>query len=372
MSCDVVFITDSRSEYSLMKRTLKELKKYIKLKIIATGMHLSEKYGYTVKEIEKDGFDVEKVESLLDSNSLGTMVKTLGIELYGITQIVERLNPKLIFVEGDRGDALAGAIIGSYLNIPVVHHGGGDISESIDNKIRYAISMFADYHLVGNIESYNRLIRMGIPKERVFIVGEPGLDDIYLGNFTSEEEIVKKFNINKKKPLALLIYHPNTKEFKDIEVQIKSILDAIAELKLQTIAIYSNCDAGGNTINNYLEKYSSKYDFIKVFPHINRKDFLGLMNICDLMIGNSSSGIVELPSFKKPFIHVGNRQRGRLTGGNVIFVGYNKGKIKESIYRALYDINFKEKLKNIKNPYGNGTAFLKITKIILNILNKVV
>ena len=135
MSCDVIFITDSRSEYSLMERTLKELKKYINLKIIATGMLLSEKYGYTVKEIEKEGFDVEKVESLIDSNSLGAMVKTLGIELYGITQIVERLNPKLIFVEGDRGDALAGAIIGSHLNIPVVHQGGGDKTESIDNKI---------------------------------------------------------------------------------------------------------------------------------------------------------------------------------------------------------------------------------------------
>jgi UDP-hydrolysing UDP-N-acetyl-D-glucosamine 2-epimerase len=352
-----------------MERTLKELKKYINLKIIATGMHLSEKYGYTVKEIEKEGFDVEKVESLIDSNSLGAMVKTLGIELYGITQIVERLNPKLIFVEGDRGDALAGAIIGSHLNIPVVHHGGGDISESIDNKIRYATSMFSDYHLVGNIESYNRLIKIGIPKENVFIVGEPGLDDIYLKNFTSKDKIIGKFNINKTEPLVLLLYHPNTKELREIKSQIKSILDAIVELELQTIAIYSNSDAGGYIINNYLEEYSSKYDFICVFPHIYRKDFLGLMNICDLMIGNSSSGIIELPSFKKPFIHVGNRQRGRLTAGNVVFVEYDKEKIKESINKALHDNKFKEKLRNIKNPYGNGTTFLKITKIILDILN---
>jgi len=368
MACDMVFITDSRSEYSLMKRSLIELKKHINIKIIATGMHLSEKYGYTVKEIEDDGFDVEKVETLIDSNSLGSMVKTLGIELYRVTQIVEKLNPKLIFVEGDRDNALAGAIIGAHLNIPVVHHGGGDLSDSIDNKIRYAISMFADYHLVGNIESYNRLIKMGIPKEKVFIVGEPGLDDIYLKNFTPKEETIKKFNIDETKPLTLLIYHPNTKEVENIELQIKSILDTIVELNLQTIAIYSNSDAGGDVINNYLERYSSKYDFIKVFPHINRRDFLGLMNICDFMIGNSSSGIVELPSFKKPFIHVGSRQKGRLTAGNVIFVEYDKEKIKKSIYKALYDTNFKEKLKNIKNPYGDGKSFLKITEIILKIL----
>ena len=369
MSYDIVFLTDSRSEYSLMKRTLMELNKYVKLKIIATGMHLSKQYGYTVEEIEKDGFDVEKVETLIDSDTSFAMLKTLGLELLNVTQIIKKLKPKLIFVEGDRGNALIGAMIGAYLNIPVIHHGGGDLSGSIDNKVRYAISMFADYHLVGNIDSYNRLKSMGISEEKIFIVGEPGVDDIYLKNYTLPKDIEQKFKLDLNKPLALLLFHPDTNELDNIHLQIKSILDSLVELNLQTVAIYANSDAGGRIINYYLDLYSTKYDFIKVYPHINRKDFLGLMNVCNFMIGNSSSGIVELPCFKKIFIHIGNRQKSRLNAGNVIFVKeYNKEKIKNIIKDIL---NEKYLVKNIRNPYGNGQSYIKITQIILDILEKV-
>jgi len=203
MSYDIVLLTDSRSEYSLMKRTLMELNKYVKLKIIATGMHLSKQYGYTVEEIENDGFDVEKIETLIDSDTPFAMLKTLGLELLNVTQVIKKLKPKLIFVEGDRGNALIGAMIGAYLNIPVIHHARGDLSGSIDNKVRYAISMFADYHLVGNIDNYNRLKSMGTSEEKIFIVGEPGIDDIYLKNYTLLGNIEQKFKIDLNKPSVL-------------------------------------------------------------------------------------------------------------------------------------------------------------------------
>ncbi len=365
----IVYISGSRADYSLMRRALIELNKHVDLIIIATCMHLSPRFGDTVKEIEMDELKIKKVDMLIDNDSLVAMVKSFGIGVYGIAQAIEDIAPDIIFVEGDRGESLAGAIVGAHLNVPVVHHGGGDIGGSIDNKIRYAITTFSDYHLVGNEESYRRLISIGILKDKVFDVGEPGLDDIYAGDFALKEEISKKYSITPENPLILLVQHPNTEEYEDVKMQIKKILNAIKSLKIQTIAIYSNADAGGRIINKTLEDYSKELNFLKVFPHIERRDFIGLMNACDVMVGNSSAGIVELPSFKKPFVCIGLRQKDRLRAGNVVDVGYNKGEIAEGINRVLSDKDFREKLKTTKNPYGVGKASARIVKIISEILD---
>jgi UDP-hydrolysing UDP-N-acetyl-D-glucosamine 2-epimerase len=351
-----------------MRRTLLELNNHLDLTIIATCMHLSPRFGSTIKEIERDEFKIKRVEMLIDNDSLGAMVKSFGVGVYEIAQAIEVTNPDLIFVEGDRGESLAGAIVGAHLNIPIVHHGGGDVGGSIDNKIRYAITMFSDYHQVGNEESYRRLISMGIPEDRIFNVGEPGLDDIYAEDFTPKGEIIKKYDITPDKPLILLVQHPNTEEYENVKMQIKGTLDAIKELKIQTIAIYSNADAGGRVINKTLEDYGKELSFLKVYPNIERRDFLGLMNACDVMIGNSSAGIVELPSFRKSFVCIGTRQKNRLRTGNTIDVGYNKDEITEGVNKALYNKELREKLKTIKNPYGDGRASERIGKIVLKIL----
>lgn len=270
--CDVAFITESRSEYSLMSKALIELKKYVDIKIIATGMHLSPHFGNTVSDIENDGFDVEKVDALFDSNSLGGMLKTMGMEIYGITQVVEKLNPKLIFVEGDRCAALVGALIGAHLNIPVVHHGGGDVSDSIDNKLRNATSIFANYHLVGNLESYINLLKMGIDKNKIFVTGEPGIDDIILENYSKKDTIIEKYGIKTDENLLLLIFHPNTNENEEVKTQIKEILDAILELNIPTISVYSNSDAGGTEINKMLDEYSKKSKkYICICTHFTKR-----------------------------------------------------------------------------------------------------
>lgn len=365
----IVYISGSRADFNLMSRTLLELNKHLEVIIIATGMHLSEKWGSTIQEIKKYDFIIKEVDMELKDTNLRSMSESLGIGITRMSGLIEELAPDLIFVEGDKGEALIGAIIGSHLNIPIIHHGGGDISDSIDNKIRNAISMFSDFHLTGNIESYNRLLKMGISKSNVFNVGEPGLDDIIAKNYKPKNKIRKDFNINTRKPLLLLIFYPNTKEFIDIEKQIIQILEVIEELKLPTIALTSNADAGGDIINKFLYEYESKLDFLKVYKHFNKENFLGLMNICSAMIGNSSSGITELPLFRKPYILVGTRQKGRLIAENVIKVGYKKEDIIKAIKKGLYDKQFKIQLDNLTNPYGNGTTYLKITDIILKILD---
>ena len=201
----VVYISGNRADFNLMLKPLLELKKHFDLVIIATGMHFSEKWGTTIQEIEKYEFNIREADVNLQSINLGSMTVALGSEIIKITEIIEDIQPNLILVEGDRGEALAGAIIGAHLNISVVHHGGGDVSDSIDNKIRFAITMFSDYHLTGNIESFKRLIDMGISESNIFNVGEPGLDDIIAGNYTEKEKIRKKYEINPEKPAGSMI-----------------------------------------------------------------------------------------------------------------------------------------------------------------------
>jgi len=365
---DIAFITGSRSEYSLMRRTLLELSKHIDITIVATGMHLSPKFGYTVQEIERDGFRVKKVDSLLDTDTLGGMAKSVGVCIYGVTAAIEELSPEFVFVEGDRGEALAGALAGAYLNIPVIHHGGGDVSGSVDNKLRYAITMLSDYHLVGNPLSFSRLVRMGIPEGRIFNVGEPGIDDIYAGDFEPKEKIAEKYNIDLTQPMILFVYHPNTMEYSKIYKQMYEIMEAIKELGFRTIAIYSNADAGGRFINRILDEYAEKLPFMDVYPHVPRREFLGLMNACDVMVGNSSAGIVELPSFKKPFVCIGTRQENRLKAGNVLEVGFRKEEIVRAIKKALFDGKFRESLNNIENPYGDGKTYLRICRVVLDLI----
>jgi UDP-hydrolysing UDP-N-acetyl-D-glucosamine 2-epimerase len=366
----VVYLSGTRADYSLMRRPLKELNEHVDLTILVTSMHLSPTFGSTFKEIEKDGFKTKKVDMLLDGDDMGAMVKSFGIGVYGIAQAIEDMNPDLILVEGDRGESLAMAFAGAHLNIPVVHHGGGDISGSIDNKIRYAITMFSDYHLVGNEESYQRLLDTNIPEKRLFIVGEPGLDDIHAGEFTPREEIIEKFNIDASKPLLVLIQHPNTEEHGNVEQEIAEILDAIQQLQIQTIAIYSNADAGGRKINENLESYSKKLPYLTVTKNLIRMDFLGLLNACDVMAGNSSAGLVELPSFSKPFVCIGTRQRNRLRAGNVVEIGADKEQVVDGINKALQDKQFREKLKTLKNPYGDGKTSIRMKEIILKILEE--
>ncbi len=364
----IVYISGSRSDYSPIKRTLAHLNQITELTIVATCMHLSNQFGNTYKEIESDGFQVIKVDMLLDNNSLGSMVKSLGIGLYGISHVLEDINPDLVFIEGDRGESLAGAIAAAHMNIPVVHHGGGDISGSIDDKIRYAITALSDFHLTGNQESYQRLIRSGIPEERISVVGEPGLDDIFSGDFTQIDEINKKYCLSSGKQIILLIHHPDTKENFTVETEIKIILEAIAELKIPTVAVYSNSDAGGRIINSVLEEKSKELPFLRVFPHVDRRDFLGLMNRCSVMLGNSSAGIIELPCFKKPFVCIGSRQKKRLRTGNTCDVNCTKEKIVDAIYFVMHDRSFIERIQQIKNPYGEGCASEKIVSRVMRIL----
>ncbi|OVE74931.1 UDP-N-acetylglucosamine 2-epimerase (hydrolyzing) [archaeon D22] len=365
----IVYISGTRADFGLMKKALIEIGKNFELTVIVTGQHLSSNWGDSLSEIENSNFKIEKAQMDLTGDGLDSMLVSLGKGIINITDTIKRIGPDLIIIEGDRSEALAGSIVGSYLNIPVIHQGGGDLSGSIDNKIRYATSMFSDYHFTGNVQSCNNLKKIGILNENsIFNSGEPGLDSIYEKQYTTKKILERKFELDFNKKIILLIFHPNTEEFSLMKEQIQNILEPLKNNDFQIIGIYANSDSGGKEINKVLNDWASKMPNLTLYKHIIHKDFLGLMNACNLMIGNSSSGLIELPSFKKPYICVGERQKNRLKAENVISVKANAHEISKALNLALNDDKFKDKISKLKNPYGNGSFYRQLNEKIIQIL----
>jgi len=261
---------------------------------------------------------------------------------------------------------LAGAIVGAHMNILVAHIGGGHVTGSIDDKIRDGITIFSDIHFVATKKHARRLMRMGIQKSKIYIVGAPDLEAIKKKYFTPKNEIYKKFKLDSKKPIILLSQHPVTNEYQEAPSQMKITLEALRSIPGQIIATYPNEDAGGKTMTKILKNYAQNHTDISLYKHINYRDYLGLMNVANIIIGNSSAGIIEAPSFGLPAVNIGTRQKGRERAKNVIDVGYSKSEIRRGIEKGLFDKEFLKRIKKIKNPYGDGKTSQRIISILKN------
>lgn len=365
----IAVITGTRAEYGILKPVLSEIDKHpdLDLSLVVIGMHLLKEFGYTIKEIEKDGFKIEaKIEGLYDEDSRIDMAKSIGKGIIKLSEALDKVKPDILLLLGDRGEMLAGAIAATYMNILIAHIHGGEVSGNVDEPVRHAITKLAHIHFSATKESVNRIIKMGEDPSNVFVVGAPGLDTILNENLIGPAELSKKYNLDLSKPILLVVQHPVTTEVEDAPDQIRETLEALSELKYQTILIYPNADAGGRKMIEMIKKYE-KYPFIKTFKSIPHKEYLSLMKIASVMVGNSSSGIIEAPSFGLPVINIGSRQEGRERAENVIDVDYDKEQIKTAIKKALYDKTFKEKVKNCKNPYGDGKAGARIADILSKI-----
>jgi len=363
----ILYISGTRADYGLMKSVLREIEQNPKLnlEIIVTGMHLMKEFGITLREIEKDGFKIHKINVIYEEDNKESMANFIGKFIQLLTKKIKKIKPDIILLLGDRGEMLAGAIVGAYLTIPVAHLHGGEITSTVDEFSRHAITKLAHIHFPATKKSAERIIKMGEEPWRVHVVGAPGLDTILNSKLLSRDEIGKKFPIKSKEPFILLIQHPVTTEIEEAGKQMEETMKAIKELKINTIVIYPNSDAGGRKIIKVIKKYSNE-KFIHSYKSINHLDYLSLMKHAAVMVGNSSSGIIEAPSFKLPVVNIGIRQEGRERANNIIDVPYNKEKIKKAIKIALSK-EFKVKLKKCKNPYGDG----KTGKRVANILAKI-
>jgi len=361
----IVYITGTRADYGAMSSVLREINKSgdFDLSVIATGMHLMPEFGTTINEIKKDGYKTYTVDAIYEKDNLSSTPKFISKFLDRLTDKLVEIEPDLILLIGDRAEMLAGAIAGQYLNIPVAHLSGGDLTGHVDDSVRHAITKLSHIHFPTNKKSKEIIIRMGEDKKRVYLVGATSLDNIKNQELPAKDYLMKKYNLDSSRPYVIAIQHPVINELDDIEKHTKSTMDALVELKIQSVVIYPNADAGGRKIIKVFKQYE-KYLFLKFVANVSYDDYLGLFKYASAIIGNSSSGIIESPSFGIPTINIGTRQTGRAKAENVIDVNYSKEQIITALNKALNDKDFIEKCRNCNSPYGEGIAGKKIVEIL--------
>ncbi len=371
MKRKITVITGTRAEYGLLYPVMRAIQDHpeLDLSIIATGMHLSPEHGYTITEIENDGFKVDAAVDMLLSNDTGaSMAKSLGIGIIGITQALEQINPDIVLLLGDRDEPFAGAIAASQMNIPVAHLHGGDSTSGgcIDESIRHSITKFAHIHFPATEESAERIKKLGEETWRIHTVGAPGLDTILNTELIPKEQLIKQYSLNTNEPLLITIQHPVTTQPENAASEMRTTLEALSELGMQTILVYPNSDAGGRSMIEVIKEYEH-LPFLYTFKSLPHVEYLSLLNIADALVGNSSSGIIEASSFHLPVVNIGIRQEGRQRTDNVIDVAPSKEKIIEAINIDLHDETFKQKVNECVNPYGDGRAGLKIAEVLAGI-----
>ena len=364
----VCVVTGTRAEYGLLRWLMDGLNKSTKLElqIIATGMHLSPEFGLTYKVIEGDGFKINsKVEMLVSSDTPNGIVKSLGLGMIGITEAFEKLRPDLLLVLGDRYEILSAVIASMIFRIPIAHLHGGEATEGlIDESIRHSITKMSHLHFVATEDYKNRVIQLGEQPEKVFQVGGLGIDNIFNLKLLKKHELERLIDFELGNKNLLITYHPVTLEYNTSERQMKELLDALNDLKdTHLIFTMPNADTDGRVIFKMIKEFVENRANAKYFTSLGQLRYLSCIKYVDGVIGNSSSGIIEVPSFKKGTINIGDRQKGRKKAKSIIDCDPTRDSIKEAIDR-LYSSDFETILENTINPYGNGGASEAIVSIL--------
>ena len=364
----ILAITTIRSDYDLMTPLygLLHADVNIELKLLVAGAHMSYSYGHTVDQIERDGFDIlNKVESLLDANSLQSRAKSAGILFQGAVDIVSNYKPDLILYAGDREDVIMMAIIAGYMRIPTLHFYGGDHARDgyIDNPIRHAVSKLSTAHMVTMQQHKERLIKMGEAEERIHVIGNMSLDRFVNFKTVSMDTIRHHFEIAPAfKRHAIVIFHPVSEEIESCHVTIEFILESLKKHGLFGFVSTPNCDPGNRSIIETCRRYENDNNFY-FYRNMDRNMFLSIYKHSSLIIGNSSSGILEAASVPVAAVNVGLRQVGRFAPANVLFSAIDFNSIDTAISKALTP-EFQKKVEGTCNPYGDGTSARKAYEII--------
>jgi GDP/UDP-N,N'-diacetylbacillosamine 2-epimerase (hydrolysing) len=339
----------------------------VEYSLVVTNQHLLPTFGYSVEEIERDGIEVsDRLYNTLDGYTPATMSKSLGVFLLSITDTLVRLRPDIVLVVGDRGEHLMAAIAGAHMNIPVAHIQAGERSGNIDGLTRHAIARFAHIHFASGPDAAERLRRSGEEEFRIFMTGAPQLDELVNGHAAEPAEIADRFHLDLDRPLLLVVQHPVTEEYGSGLDQMRETLEAVCELEHQTVLIFPNNDAGSDDLRSMIERYHRP--FMRVERNVSREFYAGLMRTASVLVGNSSSGLIEAPTFDLPAVNVGGRQRDRARGSNVIDVGYDREAIVAAIRRAL-EPEFRRRICEARDsPYlGDGNVSQRIVEILKTI-----
>lgn len=359
----ICIITGSRADYGLLYWLMKDIQAgpLFELQLVVTGMHLSPEFGMTVNVIEQDGFEItRRVETLLSSDSSVGITKALGLGLINFADVFEQLSPDLVLVLGDRFEIFAAAQAALLARLPIAHLGGGDVTEgAYDEAMRHSISKMAHLHFVTNSESANRLELMGENPQFIFNVGSPGLDHIHRSQFISRETLEKELDFTFRNVNFLITFHPVTLDNNPSRVQFESLLEALDQYGSEVGLIFTlpNADTEGRELIRLVEEYVGRKENARAYTSLGQVRYLGTMALVDVVIGNSSSGLYEAPSFQTPTVNIGLRQQGRLKADSV----FDCSQTSDDILNAITNAMAFGKQK-VENPYQKGDCAELITK----------
>ncbi len=367
----VAVVTGSRAEYGLLYWILKEMEQTeaIELQLIVTGMHLAPEFGMTINTILEDGFKVAgKIDMQLSSASGQGIARSTGIGIIGLAEAFERLKPDILLILGDRYEIFAAASAAMCMGIPIAHISGGESTEgAIDEQIRHAITKMAHIHFPANDFYANRIHKMGEESWRIFCVGDPAIENISKAALLSCEELSELLGMDLSKETILITYHPVTNERDSLKYQMDELLGVLNKFSCQKVFTYPNADEGSSYIISRIVDFASGDRNSKVFKNLGMTNYLSMLKHAKAVVGNSSSGIVEAPSFCIPVVNIGNRQQGRLQASNIIDCTNEADSIEKALWKALYDESFIKSLKDTVNPYGGGNTSKQIVRILAGI-----
>ncbi|MDQ3130648.1 MAG: UDP-N-acetylglucosamine 2-epimerase [Acidobacteriota bacterium] len=365
----IAVVTTSRADYGHLYWTLKELENRpeINLQLIALGAHFSPAFGNTYKEIEADGFTVdERVECLLSSDSDVGMAKTIGVATLGLADVLGRMRPDILLLIADRYEMLAPASVALALRIPIAHIEGGDVSEgAIDDAVRNALTKMSHLHFTTNENSRKRVLAMGEEAWRVHLVGSPSLDNLRRRKLFTREEIEADLGVSFNQQTIVVAYHPVTLA-RDTVSEADAVFAALEKLPQQIIFCYPNADAGSHQLIERSKMFCQNHPNAHLFVNLNHLKYWSLLKYADLLVGNSSSGIMETPSIPLPTVNIGMRQKGREQARNVLDAAPETDAILQAIEKGL-SADFRQSLDGMTNPYGDGHASEKIAEILCQV-----
>ena len=373
MSKRVFFLTGIRSEYDILAPVIGAVQRREGLEagVIVTGAHLTARHGHSVSQIEADGFPiVSRIEALLASDTLSGRVKGAALQLIGMSDLFARDRPDFLVVMGDREESITGAMAALYHHIPVVHIGGGDHAEdgNVDNPVRHAVSKIAHLHMATTELSGRRLRALGEEEWRINVVGASGLDRLVSTPHMSRAELDAALGAGwDGADYAVLLYHPTITDFSAARAHMASICSVLERSGLRIAAMAPNTDPGSDAVAAELQAFAARCDRVRLFGFLEREVFVNLLRHARVMVGNSSSGILEAPTLGLPVVNIGQRQRGREHACNVIFTDYDPEEISNALHRAAFDDTFRAEVAGCETPYGDGQTSERIADILASV-----
>ncbi|HVH50831.1 MAG TPA: UDP-N-acetylglucosamine 2-epimerase [Gaiellaceae bacterium] len=363
----ILVVTGSRGEWGYIRPVLRLIDEHpgLRASLVVTNMHLLPEFGTSRHEIERDGILIEQeIYMALDGYTGATMAKSLGVFLMSITDTIERLRPDFVLLAGDRGEQMMAATAAAHMNTPVAHIQAGEVSGNVDGQTRHALARYAHVHFAANEDAAERLHRSGEQDFRIFTVGAPQLDELIAEEAASRDELAERFHISFDEPLVLLVQHPVTEQMTQAGSQMEQTLSALRELRLQTLLVYPNNDAGSVELRAKIDEFRGPW--LKVERNLPRREYAGLLRESAAIVGNSSSGIIEAPAFSLPAVNIGRRQEGRIQGANVVNVDHDRAQIADAVARVLAP-KFRAGLDGTASPYGDGHAAERIVRVLAEI-----